>query len=106
MTTPSITVQATLQPDGMTLHLEEKLALPPGKVTLTVQPTELQTGPTMLKVLNRIHSAQRQRGRREMTEEEIAEEIDRMRAEDEEYEERWRQIWRQTGTKPKGTDNP
>ena len=30
-------VTATLQPDGMTLRLEEKLALPPGRVNVTIQ---------------------------------------------------------------------
>ena len=29
-----------------------------------------------------------------------------MRGEDDEYEERWREIWSQTGTKPERTDNP
>ena len=33
----TITVEATLHSDGVTLHLEKKLALPPGRVTLTVQ---------------------------------------------------------------------
>ena len=33
-------------------------------------------------------------------------EIAQMRAEDEEYEERWREIWSQTGTKRERTDNP
>jgi hypothetical protein len=36
MTTTTITVEATLQSDGVTLHLEKKLPLPPGRVTLTV----------------------------------------------------------------------
>ena len=101
MATPTITVEGTLQPDGVTLQLEKKLALPPGRVLVTVQPTGRGTGPTMLEVLDRIH--REQRGRRPMTEEEMAEEIARARAEDDEYEERWRQIWSQTAppaTKP------
>jgi hypothetical protein len=97
MTTPTITVEGTLQPDGVTLHLEKKLTLPPGRVTVTVQPTGPGSGPTMLEVLDRIHRDQQQRGRKPMSEEEMAAEIARMRAEDEEYEERWRQIWSQTG---------
>jgi hypothetical protein len=101
-----ITVEATLQPDGVTLRLEKKLALPPGRVTVTVQPTEPRAGPTMLEVLDRIHRDQQRRGRRPMTEEETAAEVAQMRAEDEGYEERWREIWAQTGTKPERTDNP
>jgi len=100
MTTPTITVEATLQPDGVTLHLEKKLALPPGRVTVTVQPSGPRSGPTMLDVLDRIHREQQQRGRRLMTEEEMAAEIAQMRAEDD--EERRRQIWSQTGTQEGG----
>ena len=103
MTTTTITVEATLQPDGVTLQLEQKLALPPGRVTVTVQPTVAKTGPTMLEVLDRIHRDQQQRGRRPMTEEEMAAEIAQMRDNDDEYEERWQQIWSQTGTKSERT---
>jgi hypothetical protein len=106
MTTTTITVEATLQPDGMTLHLNKKLALPPGRVTVTVQAARPGVGPTMLEVLDRIHRDQQQRGRRPMTEEEMAAEVAQMRGEDDEYEERWRRIWSQTGTKPERTDNP
>ncbi len=106
MTTTTITVEATLQPDGVTLQLEQKVALPPGRVIVTVQPTVPKTGPTMLEVLDRIHRDQQQRGRKPMTEEEMATEIAQMRAEDDEYEERWQQIWAQTGTNDERTDNP
>jgi hypothetical protein len=106
MTGATITVEATLQPDGMTLQLKEKLALPPGQVMVTVQPTVSAHGPTMLDVLDRIHRDQHQRGRRPMTEAEMAAEIAQMRAEDEDYEERWRQVWSQAGTKTERTDNP
>src|SRR5437870_11004807 len=99
MTTTPITVEATLQPDGVTLQLEKKLSLPPGRVVVTVQPTGTRIGPTMLEVLDRIHHDQQQRKRRPMTEEEMAAEIAQMRAEDDEYEERWLQSWSQTGTK-------
>ena len=105
MTTTTITVEATLQPDGVTLHLEKKLALPPGRVTVTVQPTVSKTGPTMLEVLDRIHRDQQQRGRKPMTEEEMAAEIAQMRSEDDGYEERWQESWSQTGMKPERTDN-
>jgi hypothetical protein len=60
----------------------------------------------MLEVLDRIHRDQQQRGRRPMTEEEMAVEIAQIRGEDDDYDERWRGIWSQTGTKHERTDNP
>ena len=98
MTTPTTIVEATLQPDGMTLHLATKLALPPGRVTVTVQPTGPATGPTMLDVLDRIRHDQQQQGHRYPTEEEMVAEIAEMRADDDEYEEHCRKIWSQTGS--------
>jgi hypothetical protein len=91
-----VTVEGTLQADGVTLRLDQKAPLPPGRVVVTVQAAAPPSGPTMLEVLDRIHLEQRQRGRRPMTEEEMAAEIADMRREDDEYEERWRQIWSQT----------
>ena len=91
MSTDTITVAATLHPDGVTLQLEEKLALPPGRVTVTVQTTR-----TMADVLERIHLGQQQRGRKRMTEEEMAQEIAQTRAEDDGYEERCQEIWART----------
>jgi hypothetical protein len=105
MNTTTITVEATLQPDGVTLQLERKLAFPPGRVLVTVQPAERRGGPTMLEVLDRIHQNQKQRGRRPMTEAEMAAEIAQRQAEDDEYEERCRQIWSQTRTTSGNTDN-
>ena len=95
MSETTITLEATLQPDGATLRLEKKLALPPGRVTVTVQPTALRTAPTMLEVLERIHRDQQQRNQRPMSEEEMAAEIAQMRDDDNEYEERRREIWSQ-----------
>jgi hypothetical protein len=80
MIATSIIVEATLQPDGVTLQLEKRLALPPGRVTVSIQPTVPRPGPKMLEVLDRIH----RQGRRAMTEEEMAAEIAQMRAEDDE----------------------
>src|SRR5262249_6063250 len=77
--TTAIPAEATLQPDGVTLRLEN-LALAPGRVLVTVQPTESRSGPTMLEVLDRIHREQ-QRGRPPMSEEEMAAEIAQLRAE-------------------------
>ncbi len=106
MTTNTITVEATLHADGVTLQLDNKLSLPPGRVTVTVQPTGPKTGPTMLEVLDRIHGDQQARGCKPVTEEAMGAEIAQMRAEDEAYEERWRQIWSQTGNKAEQTDTP
>lgn len=92
----TITIDATLQADGLTLNLANKLPLPPGPVTVTVRSAISSTGPTMLEVLDRIHDAQAQRGCKAPTEEEMAAEIARLRAEDSDYDERWRQIWSQS----------
>ena len=53
----------------------------------------------MLEVLDRIHRDHEQRSRRPMTEEEMAAEIAQMRADDDEYEERCRELWSQTDRK-------
>jgi hypothetical protein len=92
----SITVNGTLQPDGITVELEHKVALPPGRVTVEVRRANTAPGPTMLEVLDRIHQEQRGRGRPPMTDEQMASEIDQMREDDEEYEARWRLIWSQS----------
>lgn len=99
MTTNTITIQGTLQADGVTLQLEQRVALPPGRVTVTVQAAPaVQSGPTMVEALDCIHCDQQARGRKPMTEEQMAAEIAQLRADDDEYEERCRQIWAQTGT--------
>jgi hypothetical protein len=106
MTATSITIEATLQPDGVTLHLEKKLALPPGRVTVTVQPIGPNNGATMLEILDRIHQNQQRRGRTPMTEEEMAAEMARWRAEDDEYDRHWEEIWSQTGGNPNRMGGP
>jgi hypothetical protein len=106
MNASTITIEATLQPDGLTLQLDNKLTLPPGRVTLTVQVVAPGSGPTMLEVLDHIHRAQQQRGRQPMTDDEMAAEVAQMRADDEEYEGRWRAIGAQTGDKMERTDKP
>lgn len=94
--TTRITVNGILQSDGVTLRLEKRLSLQPGRVSVTVQQTGAESGPTMLEVLENIHQDQQRRGHPQMTEEEMAAEIAQARAEDEESEDRWRQIWSQT----------
>ena len=102
----SITVNGTLQPDWMTLHLERKVALPPGPVTVEVRPAKPASGPTMLEVLDRIHQDQRRRGQPPMTEEEMAHQIEQMRADDDDHEARWQMIWSQTRQSDAAVDNP
>jgi hypothetical protein len=92
-----ITVEATLQADGKTLRLEKKLDLPPGRISVTLLSAGPNTGETMLEALDRIHREQLQRGRQPMAEEEMAAEIAKMRAEDDEYEECWKQVGLQAG---------
>jgi len=89
----SITANGTLQPDGITVQLEKKTTLPPGRVTVELRPVNSQSGPSYLEVLDRIHKEQQERGYVPPTEEEMAREIEAMRRDDDEYEERWRQIW-------------
>ena len=48
MSAIAFTVEATLQSDGVTLQLEKKVALPPGRVTVTVQTTGALPGPAVL----------------------------------------------------------
>lgn len=106
MNPSTITTEATLLTDGRTLQLKEKLALPPGPVTVTVRASEAKSSPTVLEVLDRIHQEQRQRGRPAMTEEEMAAEIAHMRTEEEEDDARWREIWSQTAAKGERTGTP
>ena len=96
MNKPPITVPATLHAEGVTLQLDEKVSLPPGRVTVTVEARGSGQGPGMLEVLDRIHREQRERGRRPITEEEMAAEITAARAEQDEEEEHWRWIRSQT----------
>ena len=105
MSATSITVAGTLDPDGVTVRLDRKVTLPPGPVTVTVYCQQPKDGPGVLEVLDRIHRAQQERGRRPPTEEETAEQIRRMR-EEEDDDERWRQIWSQTRGAREQTDSP
>ncbi len=106
MTPTPITIEAMLQPDGKTLYLERQLTLAPGRVKVTVQSTETKSGPTMLEVLDRIHMGQQKRGSARRTEEQVAADVAQMRADDEESEQRWREIWSRTRTPPGTTETP
>jgi hypothetical protein len=106
MNPASITLPATLQADGVTLQLDERIPLPPGRVTVTVEASGRKQGPGMLEVLDRIHREQRARGQRPMTDEEMAAEIAAARAESEEDEQRWQAIWSQTSQPLHSPDKP
>ncbi|MCI0640978.1 MAG: hypothetical protein L0Y72_07635 [Gemmataceae bacterium] len=84
MTHSTMTINGILQPDGVTLQLDKKLDLPPGRVTVTVAAAARPKGLTMLEVLERIHRDQQQDGRTPMTDEEMAAEISQSRADDDE----------------------
>src|SRR5260370_38739791 len=101
MSDEMLTVAATLGADGKTLELDEKLPLPPGRVTVTVHPASVPElpRPGVLEVLDRIHRDQQKRGYKGITEEETAAVIADIRGE-EEYEERWRQIRSNTTSAP------
>jgi len=88
MNTIPFNVAGTLQPDGVTLRLEQKLALPPGPVTITVHPATPRTGPTMLETLDRIHAEQKKRNRTPMSDAEMAAEVSQMRGDDDQEDAR------------------
>lgn len=92
--------EGTLQPDGVTVLLDQKAKVPPGRVSVLVQVLPPPPKETMLEVLERIDRERQERGHRQMTEEEMNADMAAARAEDDEYEERWRLIWSQTQTPP------
>jgi hypothetical protein len=63
MAANAIEIPGTLHADG-TLVLDEKPDLPPGRVKVTVQPANPLggAGNDVISILNRIHTAQAQRG--------------------------------------------
>jgi hypothetical protein len=91
----SVVVRGTLKPDG-TLELDEKPNLRPGTVRVVIEVVEGQTGPGWWEVLEKIWKDQEARGYKGKSREEIDADIAADRAEEEEYEERWRRIWAQT----------
>jgi hypothetical protein len=96
-------VQGTLKDDG-TLELDERPALTPGRVQVTILPMPnpgvARPRGTILDVLDEIHAAQDARGYSGRSIEETEADEAERRAEEEEYEERWRTIWRQTTSTP------
>ncbi len=83
MAAPVVEIQGTLQSDG-TLILDEKPALPPGRVCVRVQHLVDYTQTDIWQLLERIHAEQRARGFIPRSKEEIDAEIAASRQEDEE----------------------
>ena len=87
MSTRPIIVEATLRPDG-TLEPHEKLALPPGRVQLVVQPLPDLPDDPFWQMMKRIWAGQKSRGQVPRTREEIDAELEQMDSEaDEEMRE-------------------
>jgi hypothetical protein len=88
MTASAITVEATLQPDGVTLQLEKKLALPPGRVIVTVQSAELRspTQETWWQYMQKARSQLEASGHRFMNEQEMTAWIEELRSDDDRIE--------------------
>lgn len=101
MAANAIVVQGTLQPDG-TLMLDEKPSLPPGRVRVQLEQVASVPKPEagIIEVLEQIKCNQAARGFKGRTKEEIDADVAALRAEEEEYEDRWRQIWRPTASHP------
>lgn len=83
MTTTAVEVQGTLYADG-TLVLDEKPALAPGRVRLTVRALADYTQTPLWQFFERLRAEQQQRGFVPRDKEEIDAEIAAMRQEDEE----------------------
>jgi hypothetical protein len=83
MAAPVVEIQGTLQSDG-TLVLDEKPDLPPGRVSVRMQPLLDYTQTDIWQVLERIHADLRAAGFVPRSKEEIDAEIAASRQEDEE----------------------
>jgi hypothetical protein len=86
MKAETLRVQGTLQPDG-TLVLDEKLALPAGRVCVTIQPLQEPEGANpmrLLAVMKQLWAGQQARGHVPRNRDEIDAEINQLRNEAEE----------------------
>jgi hypothetical protein len=97
MSTTTVVVRGTMNADG-TLKLEAPVAFPPGPVQVTIQALSEQSpaGPGWWDVLQQIWREQAERGYQGRSLEEMEADEAALRAEDEEYEARWRTLWSQT----------
>jgi hypothetical protein len=108
MSLNTVIVMGTLKDDG-TLELDERPTLAPGRVQVAIVQAEIPAAigsrRTLLDVLDEIRTAQAARGYQGRSIEEMEADEAARRAEDEEYEERWRTLWNQTTpAPPRGTD--
>lgn len=108
MSLNTVIVMGTLKADG-TLELDERPTLAPGRVQVAIVPARIPAARgsrrTLLDVLDEIRTAQRARGYQGRSIEEMEADEAARRAEDEEYEERWRILWNPTTPSPRpGTD--
>jgi hypothetical protein len=96
-----VIVQGTLKPDG-TLELDQKPSLAPGRVQVIVQPLPPPTVPKrgLADVIEEIKQAQLRRGYSGRTKEEMEAEEAARRAEEEDYDQRMRDLWSQTRSGP------
>jgi hypothetical protein len=93
MSSDPVVVHGRIRPDG-TLELSQPVGLPPGEVQVTVAAVPEATAPKedTGTLMERIRAAQRARGYRPRTREEIDAQIDAIRDEADEAEERMRAI--------------
>lgn len=88
-------VDGVVKPDG-TLELVEHLRVPAGRVRVTVESLPESDRPGLLEVMEQIRQNQAARGYTGRTREEMQADEAANRAEEEEYEARWRSIWSET----------
>ncbi len=89
MSLPAITLEAVVKPDG-TLELAERLALPPGRVQVTIVPmSDLPPNDPFWQRMQALWAAQRARGHVPRSEQEVVEERQTTR---DEWEDRMRRI--------------
>ncbi|MHB1422448.1 MAG: hypothetical protein ACYC3I_04465 [Gemmataceae bacterium] len=100
MITPVI-LQGTLKPDG-TLELDHKPSLAPGRVQVIVQPLPQPAARKrgLADVIDEISQAQHRRGYTGLPKEEMEAEEATRRAEEEDYDQRMRDLWSQTRSGP------
>jgi hypothetical protein len=89
MTVPAITLEAVVTPDG-TLELPERIALPPGRVQVTIVPLpDLPPNDPFWQRMQALWAAQRARGHVPRSSQEVEEERQAVR---DEWEDRMRRI--------------
>jgi hypothetical protein len=108
MNANSVIVMGTLKADG-TLELDERPTLTPGRVQVSILPTQPSTAGqprrTLLDVLDEIRAAQVARGYHGRSVDKMQADEAARRAEEDEYEARWRTLRSQTTPTPlQGTD--